>query len=125
MRALLLLALALTACAPPSGWHVIGGTVQQQADSLTLIDSARQVSGRDLPEGYVAIVPPGSLDGWCGVPGPTYGCCYSTGVEVVATPDQAMTTTALAHELCHFAVSAAHGPAFDSCMAALAQHGGK
>jgi hypothetical protein len=97
--------MLLLACGP-TGWQVTGGTPAQQDDARWILERVIALQLALPDSGYIAIMPPGSLDGTCGTPPGTHvaGCNYVNGVEVTAPPDYHMVATALAHELCHYSV---------------------
>jgi hypothetical protein len=96
------LLLALCACVTAPVWPVSGGTPEQRIEAQAILDRARAL----LPvpgEGFIEIVDY-SMDGWCGAPGLTVaGCTWVNGVTVRAAPGQSMATSALGHELAHYA----------------------
>lgn len=113
------LALCLAGCSAPE-WHIVGGEARQREEAQAILDHARGVI--PLPDsGFVEIVPVMIPLGGCGDPADVppgargyAGCCWVNGVTVWALPGQAMETTALRHEICHYAGHAAEWQA-DEC----------
>jgi hypothetical protein len=122
MRAALLLALA--AClSPPDGWQILNATPEQEAQAQDLITATRAVTGASMPRGVIRLeTEPYGLDGKCGVTtAHVSGCAYSPESIVVLVmppllgPD--LSTTALAHELCHSALRSPDEAAAEACVA--------
>jgi hypothetical protein len=118
----------LLGCKQPSGpWTVEGGTNAQQAQTLSMVQVAKDTTndrtGLLRGGGVIAIHSDrkDALVGLCSVP-PGYvpaGCVTGFRIDVLVwEPDGLgpdMRTTALSHELCHLGLDTLDEPKADSC----------
>jgi hypothetical protein len=107
-KCVLMCLLLLSACAnAPKGWSVVGGSPEQQAQALRMVEVAKGIVPLPADGGIQIVTTPYGLDGQCPArPGlHVSGCAYvGPSIAILVMPPllgPELSTTALAHELCH------------------------